>query len=169
MDTTDKNRPHQRLRHRDTAHLDADEDNALVHRLALRLVEHLRMLTAEIDELATEITERVTLIAASLLAIVGWGPLTAARSSGRPNSPVTVAWKPSGSSTDDSPMLSTAPCSPTKDSHGHLTEACGRTHDGYRRAAHLTLVSRLVRPGPDGFLRATPRAPAIQRPTEEAS
>jgi transposase len=79
MDTTDKNRPHQRLRHRDTAHLDADGDNALVHWLALRLVEHLRMLTAEIDELATEITERVTLIAASLLAIVGWGPLTAAK------------------------------------------------------------------------------------------
>ena len=51
----------------------------MVHRLALRLVEHLRMLTAEIDELATEITERVTLIAASLLAIVGCGPLTAAK------------------------------------------------------------------------------------------
>jgi transposase len=29
--------------------------------------------------MATEITERVTLIAASLLAIVGWGPLTAAK------------------------------------------------------------------------------------------
>jgi hypothetical protein len=62
-----------------TAHLDARGDNALVHRLALRLVEHLRMLTTEIDELAAEITERVTIVAPSLLAIVGCGPLTAAK------------------------------------------------------------------------------------------
>jgi len=53
-----------------TAHLEAHGDNALVHRLALRLVEHLRMLTIEIDELAAEITERVTIVAPSLLAIV---------------------------------------------------------------------------------------------------
>jgi transposase len=62
-----------------TAHLEGHGDNALVHRLALRLVEHLRMLTTEIDELAAEITERVTIVAPSLLAIVGCGPLTAAK------------------------------------------------------------------------------------------
>ena len=62
-----------------TAHLEAHGDNALVHRLALRLVEHLRMLTIEIDELAAEITQRVTIVAPSLLAIVGCGPLTAAK------------------------------------------------------------------------------------------
>jgi hypothetical protein len=50
-------------------HLEAHRDNALVHRLAPRLVEHLRMLTIEIDELAAEITERVTIVAPSLLAI----------------------------------------------------------------------------------------------------
>jgi transposase len=61
-----------------TAHLDARGDNALVHRLALRLVEHLRMLTTEIDELAAEITERVTIVAPSLLAIVGCGSAGAA-------------------------------------------------------------------------------------------
>ncbi len=52
---------------------------ALVHRLALRLVEHLRGLTTEIDELTAEITERVTSAAPPLLAIVGCGPLTAAK------------------------------------------------------------------------------------------
>jgi transposase len=62
-----------------TAHLDTYGDNALVHRLALRLVDHIRMLTAEIDDLTAEITERVTPIATSLLAIVGCGPLTAAK------------------------------------------------------------------------------------------
>jgi transposase len=62
-----------------TAHLEAHDDNALVHRLALRLVEHLRMLTTEIDALGAEITERVTIVAPSLLAIVGCGPLTAAK------------------------------------------------------------------------------------------
>jgi transposase len=61
-----------------TAHLEAHRDNALVHRLALRLVEHLRMLTTEIDELAAEITERITIVAPSLLAIVGCGPAGAA-------------------------------------------------------------------------------------------
>jgi transposase len=51
----------------------------IVCRLALRLVEHLRLLTVEIDELTTEITVRVSGIAPSLLAIVGCGPLTAAK------------------------------------------------------------------------------------------
>jgi len=60
-------------------HLASCRDGALVRRLALRLVEHLRMLTAEIDELTAEITERVTIIAPSLLAIVGCGALTAAK------------------------------------------------------------------------------------------
>src|ERR1700693_3970392 len=45
----------------------------IVRRLALRLVEHLRLLTEEIDELPAEITVRVTAIAPSLLAIVGCG------------------------------------------------------------------------------------------------
>jgi transposase len=62
-----------------TAHLGVVSDTALIHRLALRLIEHLRILTAEIDDLTAEITERVTLIAPSLLAIVGCGPLTAAK------------------------------------------------------------------------------------------
>jgi transposase len=50
-----------------------------VRRLALRLLEHLRVLTTEIDELAAEITERVTSVAPSVLSIVGCGPLTAAK------------------------------------------------------------------------------------------
>ena len=37
------------------------------------------MLTAEIDELTAAVTERVTLVAPSLLAIVGCCPLTAAK------------------------------------------------------------------------------------------
>jgi transposase len=59
--------------------LKASEGNPMVVRLALRLVEHLRILTTEIDELATEITERVTIVAPSLLEIVGCGALTAAK------------------------------------------------------------------------------------------
>jgi transposase len=51
----------------------------MVRRLALRLVEHLRLLTEEIDELTAEITVRVTRIAPSLLAIVGCGALSAAK------------------------------------------------------------------------------------------
>jgi transposase len=62
-----------------SAHLKACGDNAMVRRLALRLIEHLRMLTTEIDELAAEITDRVTVVAPSLLTIVGCGPLTAAK------------------------------------------------------------------------------------------
>jgi transposase len=73
-----------------TAHLGACSNNALVCRLALRLVEHLRLLTVEIDELTTEITERIITIAPSLLAIVGCGALTAAKIVGetRPRRPV---------------------------------------------------------------------------------
>jgi transposase len=61
------------------AHLSSRADGALVRRLALRLVEHLRLLTVEIDDLTAEITDRVTVIAPSLLAIVGCGALTAAK------------------------------------------------------------------------------------------
>ena len=60
-------------------HLSAGWDGALVRRLALRLVEHLRLLTAEIDELTAEIGDRVSVIAPSLLAIVGCKTLTAAK------------------------------------------------------------------------------------------
>jgi transposase len=61
------------------AHLSDHNDGALVRRLALLLVEHLRLLTDEITELTAEITDRVTTIAPSLLAIVGCGALTAAK------------------------------------------------------------------------------------------
>ena len=61
------------------AHLSDHNDGAMVRRLALRLVEHLRLLTDEIDELTAEITVRVTKIAPSLLAIVGRGALSAAK------------------------------------------------------------------------------------------
>jgi transposase len=61
------------------AHLSDHNDGAMVRRLALRLVEHLRLLTDEIDELTAEITVRVTKIAPSLLAIVGCGALSAAK------------------------------------------------------------------------------------------
>jgi transposase len=61
------------------AHLSGHNDDAIVLRLALRLVEHLRLLTGEIDELTAEITLRVTKFAPSLLAIVGCGALTAAK------------------------------------------------------------------------------------------
>jgi hypothetical protein len=46
-------------------------DGTLVRRLALRLVEHRRLLTVEINELTAEITVRVRTLAPSLLAIVG--------------------------------------------------------------------------------------------------
>src|SRR6202162_2743367 len=62
------------------AHLSRRDDGSpIVRRLALRLVEHLRLLTEEIDELTAEITVRVTAIAPSLLAIVGCGALSAAK------------------------------------------------------------------------------------------
>jgi hypothetical protein len=61
----------------------------LVADLAARLVDHLRRVTVEIDELAAEITSRTTVLAPSLLAIPGCGALTAAkilgeRRAGRP-------------------------------------------------------------------------------------
>lgn len=62
-----------------TAHLKVCSQGTLVGRLALRLVEHLRVLTLEINELTTEITERVATVAPSLVAIVGCGALTAAK------------------------------------------------------------------------------------------
>jgi transposase len=62
------------------AHLSRrDDGNPMVRRLALRLVEHLRLLTDEIDALTAEITVRVTAIAPSLSAIVGCGALSAAK------------------------------------------------------------------------------------------
>ena len=61
------------------AHLSHRDDGTIVRRLALRLVEHLRLLTDEIDELTAEITVRVTPVAPSLLAIVGCGALSAAK------------------------------------------------------------------------------------------
>ena len=61
------------------AHLSRRDDGTIVRRLALRLVEHLRLLTDEIDELTAEFTVRVTRIAPSLLAIVGCGALSDAR------------------------------------------------------------------------------------------
>ena len=59
--------------------LSGHNDGAIVRRLALRLVEHLQLLTVAIDELTAEITLRVTAIAPLLLAIVGCGALTAAK------------------------------------------------------------------------------------------
>jgi hypothetical protein len=54
-------------------------DGTIVRRQALRLVEHLRLLTDEIDELTVEITARIIRIALSLLTIVGCGALSAAK------------------------------------------------------------------------------------------
>lgn len=62
-----------------TLYLSGHSDGAVVRRLALRLVGHLRVLTVEIDELTDEITQRVGTVAPSLLAIVGCGALTAAK------------------------------------------------------------------------------------------
>jgi transposase len=54
-------------------------DNQLVVRLALKLVEQLRRLTAEIDELGRELNGRVEAMAPALLAITGCAHLTAAK------------------------------------------------------------------------------------------
>jgi Transposase IS116/IS110/IS902 family len=54
-------------------------EDGLVLRLARRLVEYLQGMTLEINALTAELTERVTAVAPSLLAIVGCGPLTAAK------------------------------------------------------------------------------------------
>ena len=51
----------------------------LVARLALRLVDHARRLTVEIDQLTAEITTAIQTIAPTLLAIPGCGVLTAAK------------------------------------------------------------------------------------------
>ena len=79
LDTTDKAaaRIAHSTRSRHTCHV--GDDGTIVRRLALRLVEHLRLLTDEIDELTAEFTVRVTRIAPSLLAIVGCGALSDAR------------------------------------------------------------------------------------------
>jgi transposase len=61
------------------AHLSDRNDGVVVGGLALRLIEHLRLLTDEIDELTAEITVRVNSLAPSLLAIVGCGALSAAK------------------------------------------------------------------------------------------
>ncbi len=61
------------------AFLSGYSDGAVVRRLALRLVECLKLLTVEIDEFTDEITQRVGTIAPSLLAIVGCGALSAAK------------------------------------------------------------------------------------------
>ncbi|MFC9769584.1 transposase [Rhodococcus jostii] len=53
--------------------------SGLVAELAARLVEHLRRLTVEIDEPNGEITSRTAVLAPSLLAIPGSGPLIAAK------------------------------------------------------------------------------------------
>nr|AIU93765.1 hypothetical protein LRS1606.331 [Rhodococcus sp. NS1] len=53
--------------------------SGLVADLALCLVEHLRRLAVEIDELAAEVTSRTTMLAPSLLAIPGCAALTAAK------------------------------------------------------------------------------------------
>jgi transposase len=56
-----------------------DDATAVVVRLAGRLVEHARALTVQINELSTELTERVQALAPTLLAIPGCGVLTAAK------------------------------------------------------------------------------------------
>ena len=62
------------------AHLDALPDpSTLVARLARSLVQHLRTLTVEIDQMHAEIEARVHELVPTLLAVVGVGPLTAAK------------------------------------------------------------------------------------------
>ena len=78
LDSADKTRAAQRIRQGQGTPI-GHNDGAMVRRLALRLVEHFRLLTDEIDELTAEITLRVTTIAPSLLAIVGCGALSAAK------------------------------------------------------------------------------------------
>jgi len=62
-----------------TAQVSDHNDGAVAHRLALRLIEHLRLMTDKIDELTAGITVHVTRIAPSLLAIIGCGALSAAK------------------------------------------------------------------------------------------
>jgi transposase len=53
--------------------------DGVVARLAHSLIDRCRQLTAEINELEAEITHLVSTLAPSLLAVVGCGPLTAAK------------------------------------------------------------------------------------------
>ncbi len=62
-----------------TAHPLAITDTTTARRLGLRLVEYLQMLTTEIDDLDSEITERVNVLAPSVLATVGCGAPTTAK------------------------------------------------------------------------------------------
>jgi transposase len=55
------------------------DDGRPVARLARSLVERLRLLTTEINELEREISRTVASVAPSLLALTGCGPLTAAK------------------------------------------------------------------------------------------
>jgi transposase len=103
------------------AQLEICGDPSVVRRLALRLVEHLRMLTTEIDELAAEITERVIIVAPSLLAIVGCGALTAAKIVGetaqvhrfRSKAKTSQLWPPLDRGARDSPYRRARKCSGT--------------------------------------------------------
>jgi transposase len=62
------------------ARLDALPDRGtLVARLARSLVQHLRILTVEIDQVHGEIEARVHRLVPTLPAVVGVGPLTAAK------------------------------------------------------------------------------------------
>jgi transposase len=62
------------------AHLDhLDNVDAVVVRVARNLVERCRRLTIDINVLTAEITAIVTPLAPTLLAIIGCGPLTAAK------------------------------------------------------------------------------------------
>jgi transposase len=55
------------------------ETGGLVPDLAVRLLEQLRYLTAEIDELTVELTRRLEVLAPTLLAVPGCGVLTATK------------------------------------------------------------------------------------------
>lgn len=57
----------------------AARDDGLVAVIAAELVEHCRTLTRRINKLERQITARVTDLAPRLLAVVGCGPLTAAK------------------------------------------------------------------------------------------
>ena len=70
----------QRLREHSTSDPTAACGSAtVIVRLAEQLVEHARALTAQINELATELADLVEALAPTLLAIPGCGALTAAK------------------------------------------------------------------------------------------
>jgi len=56
-----------------TVHVDSLGEAGLVARLARKLLEHLRALTRDIDEVTAEFTTRITVLAPALLTIVGAG------------------------------------------------------------------------------------------------